>query len=259
MGIDFHDPSVTFSYASRTASDEWKTLIKPYIVSSESMAIDIGCGGGIYTKALLELGANHVTALDFSENMLTAAKENCSDYKRRISFKQGEASCTHLPSSVADIVLERAVIHHLNDLESAFVEAFRLLKTGGTFIVQDRTPEDCLLPGSPEHIRGYFFEKEPVLIKQEIKRRFSHERVHSVLTEAGFTGIKEIKLWETRKSFSSFQELASDLKSRTGRSILFELNDEQLNALLTFIEDKLKNEKSIIERDRWTIWFATHP
>ncbi|SDM97282.1 Ubiquinone/menaquinone biosynthesis C-methylase UbiE [Fictibacillus solisalsi] len=259
MGIDFHDPSVTFSYASRMVSDEWITIIKPYIVSSEWNAVDIGCGGGIYTKALLEMGASHVTALDFSESMLTAAKENCLAYNSRISFKQGEASCTHLPSSVADIVLERAVIHHLNDLESPFEEAFRLLKPGGIFIVQDRTLEDCLLPGSREHIRGYFFEKEPLLIEQEIKRRFSSERVQSALTEAGFTGLNEIKLWETRKSFSTFQELASDLKSRTGRSILFELNDEQLNALVAFIEDKLKNEKSINERDRWTIWFAVRP
>ncbi|MDN4525626.1 class I SAM-dependent methyltransferase [Fictibacillus fluitans] len=258
MGINFHDPSLTSSYASRTASDEWKTIISPYIAHSGCNVVDIGCGGGIYTKALLELGANHVTALDFSETMLAAAKENSSAYKNRIRFKKGEASCTGLPSSTVDIVLERAVIHHLDHLDTPFAEAFRLLKSGGTFIVQDRTPEDCLLPGSPEHIRGYFFEKEPGLIRQEIKRRFSSDHVQSALIEAGFSDIKEIKLWETRKKFTSFQELALDLKSRTGRSILFELNNERLKELIRFIEGKLKNEKHIIERDRWTLWFATH-
>jgi predicted RNA methylase len=31
---------------------------------------DIGCGGGIYAKALAELGAREVIALDYSEEML---------------------------------------------------------------------------------------------------------------------------------------------------------------------------------------------
>ena len=35
-------------------------------------ALDLGSGAGYYTRVLLETGASHVTAVDASENMITA-------------------------------------------------------------------------------------------------------------------------------------------------------------------------------------------
>ncbi|WP_081873176.1 class I SAM-dependent methyltransferase [Brevibacillus laterosporus] len=46
--------------------------------------LDAGCGGGIYTRAWAELGAKRVTAMDFSEVMLSAAQEECHSYPQII-------------------------------------------------------------------------------------------------------------------------------------------------------------------------------
>lgn len=51
----------------------------------------------------------------------------------------------------------------------------------GVYIIQDRTPEDCLLKGDDNHIRGYFFERFPKLKEQEIKRGHSSELVIETL------------------------------------------------------------------------------
>nr|WP_285858773.1 class I SAM-dependent methyltransferase [Paenibacillus sp. MER 99-2] len=42
--------------------------------------VDIGCGGGIYTKSLADMGALHVTGVDLSLEMIKGASENCINY-----------------------------------------------------------------------------------------------------------------------------------------------------------------------------------
>lgn len=200
-------------------------------------------------------GAQQVIAMDFSMEMLKGAKEYCNDVDN-IIFAQGHALNTNLDEGEIDVLLERALIHHISDLESCFHEANRILKSNGKFIIQDRTPEDCSLRGSTTHIRGYFFQKYPKLIDKEVKRRYSSEQVHSTLRETGFNLIQEITYWETRKIHEQFDQLKIDLLNRTGRSILHELTDQELEDLVEFIEQNVEKLEPIKEEDRWTIWIA---
>lgn len=41
-----------------------------------------------------------------------------------------------------------------------------------------------------------------------------------------------------------------------GRSILHELDDDELSALISYIDKAITNEENIVEKDRWTIWKA---
>ena len=93
-------------------------------------------------------------------------------------------------------MLERALIHHIGDLHACFKEAYRVLEKNGVFIVQDRTPEDCLIEGDNSHIRGYFFELFPRLIEKETNRRHASSLVIEKLMEVGFKEVEEVKLWE---------------------------------------------------------------
>lgn len=256
MGIDFLNEKNKYSYTTRNADTSWKETIKELVpVNKVKNAGDIGCGGGIYTKALADMGIGTVTGVDFSDTMLEGAKENCKDHEN-IRFQSGTAFATSLPKNSQDLILERALIHHLTDMESCFSEAHRVLKKGGYYIIQDRTPEDCLLAGDASHIRGYIFEVFPKLLKNEINRRHSSQRVMEKLTEAGFYQIEEVKLWETRKIYGHKQSLLEDIRKRTGRSILHELTDEELNLLINHLEQVLPEQTLIVEKDRWTVWKA---
>jgi len=149
------------------------------------------------------------------------------------------------------------LIHHLTELPGCFQEANRVLKPGGVFIVQDRTPGDFLLPGDERHIRGYFFEKFPKLIGAETSRRHNSEQVRQALESSGFRLEREVSLWETRRVYPDFESLRRDLLLRTGRSILHELTDAELRDLISYIEEKLGNPVGpIVEQDAWTVWFA---
>lgn len=257
MTIDFHDGKNKHTYAARTADHRWIELLRPYVGSKPGVALDIGCGGGIYSKALADLGASRVIGMDYSSSNLEGARDHCSSYEN-ISFIQGDALDTGLPEQSVDVILERALIHHITDLDACFREASRVLKSGGLIIVQNRTPTDCLLPGSVNHFRGYFFEKYPRLIQKDTERRHTSAAVVQSLSVNHFEQIEEISFWETRRTYQDIAELEQDLLNRTGRSILHDLDDHELEELVDYINDQLQDrqEHEIKEQDRWTIWIA---
>ncbi|GIN72763.1 SAM-dependent methyltransferase [Bacillus sp. J14TS2] len=256
MGINFHNKKNQRTYTTRNADQSWIEAINNLVpIEDISRALDIGCGGGIYSKALSDMGVTSVTGVDFSKAILEGAQENCKEY-RNISFQFGNAFDTGLASSNFQLLLERALIHHIKDLEACFKEAYRVVKDDGFYIVQDRTPEDCLLAGNENHIRGYFFELFPRLVEKETNRRYHSQLVIETLKAAGFRDIEEVKLWEVRKVYDTKEQLLSDLKERTGRSILHELDDKELQKLIDHIDVSLATTDIIVEKDRWTIWKA---
>lgn len=256
MGIDFHSKKNGITYTTRKADNSWIKAINDLVpIENISKALDIGCGGGIYSKALSDMGVVSVKGIDFSETILEGARVNCKEYKN-ISFKQGNALDTGLEGNNYNLLLERALIHHIEDLQNCFNEAYRLLKDDGFYIIQDRTPEDCLLEGNDSHIRGHFFEFFPRLIEKETKRRHNSQFVIETLKEVGFREIQEVKLWETRKVYEGKEQLLKDLSERTGRSILHELDDKELKLLINRMDESISTNKNIVEKDRWTIWKA---
>ncbi len=255
MSINFHDEENRFGYAKRQVDSGWIKKILEIVNPREKHVIDIGCGGGIYTRAWAQLGASEVLGLDFSENMIQTAR-GMSINIPNISFLVRNAISTRLEDKITDIVFERALIHHISDISGCLSEALRLLKSGGIYIIQDRTPEDITVPASKEHIRGYFFEKFPFLLDIEYKRRPRTNIIQKKLKETGFMEIKSYSLWETRKIYQNLADLTIDMRERTGRSILHELSNKQLEELIDYISINIQSEKMIIEKDRWTIWSA---
>lgn len=79
--------------------------------------------------------------------------------------------------------------------------------------------------------------------------------LHSVGFEAG----KESALSERRKSYPDSASLQRDLLARTGRSILHELSDTELESLVDYVASRIPQEGGIDEIDYWTVWSATKP
>lgn len=257
MPIDFHAAANRRIYTSRTADPGWKQMIAESLDIQGSTVLDLGCGGGVYSRAFIEMGAVSVTAKDFSQEMLRGAAEQCRSYPA-IRLVQGSALHTGLENNSIDIVLARALVHHLSPDEvlQCFQESCRILKPQGCLIVQDRTVEDCLLPGSSSHLRGYFFELYPELMAKEKQRRHAEDTVLRLLHQSGLTCSSVRYFREIRRVYDSPEGLQEDLLRRAGRSILFDLDDSQLQTLSSYIADKLKDEDTITDQDSWTVWMA---
>lgn len=66
--------------------DSWRKTISEMVpIQNISNALDIGCGQGIFSAVLSDMGVDSITGIDISEDILKVAKENCQDYEN-ISF-----------------------------------------------------------------------------------------------------------------------------------------------------------------------------
>jgi len=252
--IDFHRDINRRSYSDRDADDSWLSVVGALVEPTGARVLDIGCGGGIYTRAWHELGAAGVTGVDFSEPILDSARRSDGDLPG-VRFILGDAAATGLPAGSADIVFERALVHHVADLAAVIGEARRLLRPGGVYLVQDRTPGDVAVPGSPTHPRGWLFEVFPKLLLVEESRRPGAEGLARLLAAQHFTNVTIHQLWETRRRYADREDYLAEIGRRTGRSILHKLSDAELAHLMEELRARLLGGP-LEERDRWTLWRA---
>ena len=96
-------------------------------------ALEIGAGTGYFTLNLLRAGVvEEAVATDISAGMLAVLEESAADLGLTVETARCEAAELPFPDSSFDLVIGHAVLHHLPDLEGAFVEFARVLRPGGT-------------------------------------------------------------------------------------------------------------------------------
>jgi len=92
--------------------------------------LDYGCYNGWMTPRYRKLGPNTITGLDISETAIANAKAVHGDQAK---FYAGDAHAMPFPDKSFDLVVGRAILHHL-DLELALKEIHRVLRPGGNAI-----------------------------------------------------------------------------------------------------------------------------
>ncbi|MGN8244101.1 class I SAM-dependent methyltransferase [Cellulomonas soli] len=255
MPVDFHDPANALTYSGRNADPAWGRAVTSLVDATGRTVVDIGCGGGTYAREWLRLGASAVVGVDSSIPILGAAR---ADAPAGLELREGDAAATGLPGGRHDIVFARALVHHVPDLRSVVAEAHRLLRPGGHYLVQDRTMEDVHQPGSPDHPRGWIFEVFPRLRDVEARRRPDSATLRDAMVAQGLDRPAVHSLWEVRRHYPDRNAYLADVSARTGRSLLHELDDDELVHLVAELRRRLP-DGPITEQDRWTLWCAARP
>ena len=254
MPIDFRDPANRRTYSDREADLSWREAVVGLVDPAGARVVDVGCGGGAYLRAWHDLGAATVTGVDSSEPILDAARDSHGQLPG-VSFQQGDAAATGLADGCADVVFERALIHHVPDLDAVAAEAARILRPDGILLIQDRTADDVAQPGSADHPRGWLFDLFPRLLDVENGRRADSSQVGAALASAGFVDVTTTTLWEVRRRYADREDYLAEIADRTGRSILHELDDEELADLVEDLRHPIP-AGPLVEQDRWTLWRA---
>ena len=102
-----------------------------------SHILELGCGTGKNSGWLAGL-AEKLTAVDFSENMISTAKEKIST--SNITFQQADLTKEWAFYHDADLIVCSLVLEHIEDLGHIFREASRILQTGGLFYICELHP-----------------------------------------------------------------------------------------------------------------------
>lgn len=123
-------------------------------------ALDVCCGTGMLSMELAKAtgATGNVVGLDFSENMLSVARENVKEFslKENIRFIQGNAMELPFDDNTFDCATVGWGLRNVPEIITAVSEMARVVKPGGKVISLDMAQ-----PTMPVFKQGYwlFFEK----------------------------------------------------------------------------------------------------
>ena len=180
IGIEYDttrkaDPIILSKFASLLGIENSKTYI------------DVACGTGNYTSELSRLGGQWC-AFDQSEKMLSEARTKSS----LVNWQKYHVTGTGYEDNYFDGGICSLAIHHFPNLENAFAEIARILKSCGKFIIFTATPDQ---------MRSYWLNHYfPVMMEHSCDQMPTLETIETALNKACITV-------ETKEPFSITPDL----------------------------------------------------
>jgi ubiquinone/menaquinone biosynthesis C-methylase UbiE len=110
--------------------------------------LDVGTGPGfvaIEVARLLHDNDCQVTGLDMSDAMLTVAAENSQreGLNGTLGWQKGDAGQIPFPDASFDCVVTSGSLHHWENPVRVFDEIARVLKPGGSYVINDLKRQQC--------------------------------------------------------------------------------------------------------------------
>lgn len=118
---------------------------------------DFGAGSGYYVLAGGKLVGERGQV--FAVDLLESALEHIGAEARLRLIRNvrtvradldGQNACSSIPAGTCDLVLMGNVVHEVKNKQNLFVEAYRLLKTGGSLLVLEWNDQRSPIGPSPE-------------------------------------------------------------------------------------------------------------
>ena len=106
-------------------------------------AVELGCGTGFFSRAVAGR-ADHLTATDLSDEMLTVARVRLRGLQNVI-VEKADCRCTGLPSGEYDSVVMINLVHVIDEPEQAVREGRRLLRQDGALLIISLTTSSMSL------------------------------------------------------------------------------------------------------------------
>jgi HAD superfamily hydrolase (TIGR01549 family) len=148
-------PYKRFFYGAR-----FRAVLEALDAQPGEQILEVGCGSGAYTRALVEQGAL-VTATEFAPGPLAQARRNLGPLSGEADLRIEDAQALTLPDESFDRVLLSEVIEHVPRPERALAEAARVLKPGGLLVAStpSRFSPLNLAYGLKRRVRRYAFNE----------------------------------------------------------------------------------------------------
>jgi len=100
--------------------------------------VDLGCGFGWFCRWAREQGAASVLGVDFSEKMLTRARDSTID--QAITYLRADLERVELPEAAFDLAYSSLALHYIEDLAGLLGKVCRALVPGGQLVFSAEHP-----------------------------------------------------------------------------------------------------------------------
>lgn len=122
-------------------------------IKEGDFVVDLGSGAGndCFVARAITGDKGKVIGIDMTEIMIDKARENAEKLGfNNVEFRLGDIEKIPMTENVADVVVINCVLNLVPDKLKAFIEMYRILKTGGHFSVSDVVTEGDL----PEKLKN---------------------------------------------------------------------------------------------------------
>lgn len=99
--------------------------------------LEVAPGPGYLTVEMARLGRFHLTGLDISHSFVRIAGDHAARAGVRADFRQGDAADMPLDSGAYDLIVCQAAFKNFRRPGEALAEMHRVLRDGGTAVIQD--------------------------------------------------------------------------------------------------------------------------
>jgi ubiquinone/menaquinone biosynthesis C-methylase UbiE len=106
-------------------------------LSAGAKVLEVAPGPGYLAIEMARLGRVHVTGLDISRTFVQIASEKARQAGVSIDFHQGDSAVMPFAAESFDLIVCQAAFKNFSYPESALSEMHRVLRGGGTAVIQD--------------------------------------------------------------------------------------------------------------------------
>ena len=167
-------------------------LVKRLPKGSLNNVLETACGTGRVTRHLVDaLAANgKIVATDLNADMLSVAREKVTD--SRINCQVADAQDLPFDDNSFDAVVCQYGVMFFPEKPKAFSEAYRVLKTGGSFIFNcwdnlDKNPATDIIN---KVLKEEFGTDAPTFLEQAPYSFFDQAEIRRLMQEAAFKDVK---------------------------------------------------------------------
>lgn len=149
-----HDEAKLLAERSHMRLEGFSELVSRHSRSIPEQILEVGCAQGIRTQILARNYPNsQVIGVDRSDELLTTTS---SIREPNLTFAHGNLYRLSYPDNHFDLVYARLVFMHLNEPLTAIAELRRVLKPGGTLLIEDADRDCMFFEPAPKSFAGFW-------------------------------------------------------------------------------------------------------
>jgi ubiquinone/menaquinone biosynthesis C-methylase UbiE len=108
---------------------------------SGAAVLEVAPGPGYLAIEMARLGRFHIAGLDISRTFVDIARENARQAGVIVDFRQGDATVLPFDAESFDLIVCQAAFKNFAHPASALDEMHRVLRSGGTAVIQDMSSD----------------------------------------------------------------------------------------------------------------------
>lgn len=170
---------------------------------SGGKVLDVATGGGSFIHNLTEgfLDFEAIIAIDnIDEEILDKASKNFPD--ARISFKHMDASKMDFPDDSFDTVCLSNSLHHLKDMDTVLSEMLRVLKPGGTLIINEMICNNQSPTQMTHVLMHHWWAKIDTAVGKLHNETLTKQRISDIVRSLGIKSLEVLEFTEPDETLS---------------------------------------------------------